>query len=293
MSRLVTSVAALAACVLGSAESLAQARGPSAKQIQEEGQNIQSILDLSRQEWERDWGQETKASEREAMRRDSILAANTLAGMDAFLRQLPGRFRIEGKIEREVLFTEKIGDLQNHQESVVTTKPVPVASKISGVADCTAIGEGAGVNCLISATWPAFDRVPPPSYCRLGSQIPRCKLADPDYTAGEMLDTMRPAVLTLGLDTDPPQLRGMLVTSDTLTNEWAGKLDGNNARLLQTQVCTTLRCYTEFGINVEPGGKVVTFSLKQKLTWKVTVTLTLHRDPEAQLDKALRPMKAR
>jgi hypothetical protein len=125
------------------------------------------------------------------------------------------------------------------------------------------------------------------------SPIPICRLTDADFTAGEQLDTMRPAVLALGLDRDPPQLRGMLVTADTLSNEWAGKLEGDKARFVQTEACTTLRCYAEMEITTASQGDDITLVLRQKLTWKVTLTLTLHRDPDARLDKELEPMRER
>jgi hypothetical protein len=292
MSRLlVTVVAALAVCMSSSSESLAQARGPSAKEIQEGGQKVQSMLEARRQEWERDWGQETRAREREEMRRDSALSASRLAEMNAFLRRLTGRFRIEGTIERKVPLTITI---REPRRTTFSIQFVPQIAKVAGVVDCTAVGDGAGVNCLISASWPAFDRIgEPPPFCGVTSRSRLCEFLDPDYTPAEMLDTMRPAVLMLGLDTDPPQLRGMMVTADTLTNEWAGKLDGNTARLLQTQVCTTLRCYIESGISAEADGEVVTITLQQRLLWGVTITLTMHRDPTARLEKELKPMRAR
>jgi hypothetical protein len=249
-------------------ESLAQARGPSAKQIEEEGKQVQSMLEIQRQEWERDWGPETRAREREEMRQDAALSASRLAEADAFLRRLTGRFRIEGRIERKMQAGFVTGDpLMPYGR---TAGLLPKSAKVAGVADCSAIGEGAGVNCVISASWPAFDRTVPPPSCRPLTRNAFCDLLNPAYTAAEQLDTMRPAVLMLGLDTDPPLLRGML----------------------QTQVCTTLRCYLEFGITAVPDSEVVTLTLHQTLIWQVTITLTMHRDPNVQLESELKPMKA-
>jgi len=279
-----------AICVSEPTTTLAQARGPSAQEIQQEGKQVQSMLEIRRQEWERDWGPETKAREQEEMRQDSTLSASRLAEADAFLRRLTGRFRIEGKIERKMQIGFGTGDpLMPYG---LSGGLVPKSAKVAGVADCSTVGTGAGVNCVISASWPAFDRTEPPPFCKPWTRNVICDLFDPPFTAAEKLDTMRPAVLMLGLDTDPPQLRGMLVTADTLTNEWVGKLDGSSARMLQTQVCTTLRCYLELGITAGPDSEVVTFTLHQTLLWQITITLTMHRDPDAQLEKDLKPMKA-
>lgn len=288
MKRTLTCVPMLAAiCVAGPTDTPAQARGPSAKEIQEEGKKIQSVLEIRRQEWERDWGPEARVREQQEMRQDAALSAGRLAEADTFLRRLTGRFRIEGRIERRMQVGIDTG------LSWTLTGLVSKEAEVAGVADCSAIGTGAGVSCVISASWPAFDRTMPPPFCRPGSRGLICNIFDPVYTPAEQLDTMRPAVLMLGLDTDPPLLRGMLVTADTLTNEWAGKLDGNSARMLQTQVCTTLRCYIEFGITAEPDSETVTLTLHQRLLWLVTITLTMHRDPDARLKEELRPMKAR
>lgn len=292
MSRLVAS-ALLAACIAGSSNAHAQARGPSARQVQEAGQEVRSTMQIRREEWERDWGGETRARERDDMRRDSALSAEKLAGMDAFLRRLSGRFRIEGKIERMVPLSIDMGGSAGRstpQARFLFGGPVELSAKVTGVADCSAIGEGAGVNCIISATWPVFDRMAfPELYCDGTCR----KIIGFGYTAAELFDTMRPAVLTLGLDTDPPQLRAMLVTADTLTNEWAGRLDGNHGQLMQTQVCTRYRCFAEFGIEAEPDGEVVTFTFRHRLYGLFNIALTMHRDPQAQLEKALKPMRAR
>lgn len=282
----------LAACLTGPAGLRAQARGPSAAQIRQQGQQVQSLLEAQRQQWEQDWGEETKARRREEMRRDQALSASRLAEVDAFLRRLPGRYRIEGKIERQMQVSITTG--LKGPNSWILTPMVPKSANVSGVTDCAAIGHGPGVNCIISASWPIFDRVDPPPFCPPFGGGAFCELLfGTGVTASEMLDTLRPAVLMLGLDTDPPQLRGMLVSAETLMNEWAGEPDGDHARMLQTKVCTTLRCYPALRIDIAPAGDVVTFTLRQTLLWDVTLTLTMHRDPDAQLEKSLRPMRVR
>jgi hypothetical protein len=272
----------LAASALGSADTNAQARGPSAREVQEVGLHIESMLEIRRQEWARVWGKEAREKERDTMRRDAALRASRLAELEAFLRRLSGRFRIAGTIERDKLSVVlHSGDPLVPPGSALITRSADVA----GVADCGEIGLGVGVNCIISASWPAFDHITFPESCK------PCQFIG--NTAAEGLNTMRPAVLVLGLNKDPPELRAMLVTADSLTNEWAGGLNGNSARLVQTTGCTTVRCYMWLEILAEPESEVVSIIFRHTLIWQVNVTLTMHRDPQAQLEADLKPMRAR
>jgi hypothetical protein len=279
----------LVACMPVSTDTSAQARGPSATQIQESGQRIESRMKLRRQEWEKEWGTQARESKRAEMHRDPALRAATIAGMQTFLRRLTGRFRIAGKIERHMA----IGVLTGDSSIPFITVPGTRTGDVTGIADCGAVGKGAGVNCIISASWPVIDKTVTPKNCNKYPDDPVCVFLDPPQTAGEQLDTMRPAVLVLGLNADQPEIRAMLVTADTLANEWAGPLNGDIAKLLQTAPCTSMLCYERLNIVAEPGGSVVSIVLQQTFFWSVTITLSMHRDPEAQLQKKLKPMKAR
>jgi hypothetical protein len=106
-------------------------------------------------------------------------------------------------------------------------------------------------------------------------------LLNPPLTFSEQLNTMHPSVLVVGFSKDPPRIRSMLVTADTLAHNWVGKLEGNSAKLTRQGPClAAVRCYQTFEIVAEPDGDTVSFIL-HGAQGKVAITLTMYRDGEA------------
>lgn len=273
--------ALMVAAALGSVDVHAQARGPSAKKIQQDGQRTVSPIERQQQEFLENWGQEAKDREREEMRRAPELSASRLADMDAFLRRLPGRFRIEGEIERYMGIGIRTGGPR------IEGTAATLSDKFSGEADCRQIGEGAGVNCIISASWRAFD-----VNHQANAFAPMTSRRRHKPTPVEELNTLKPAVLLLGLDTDPPGIRAVMVASDTKTNEWVGKLEGDRASLIRSVLCLERHCYSELEIISVPGSDAVSFVL-HAATGGITVTLDLRRDTEAKLEDSFDQLEAR
>jgi hypothetical protein len=191
-----------------------------------------------------------------------------LAELQSFLRRLPGRFRIEGRIEGI-----KPG---NALASVL------LAGKITGVADCRSVGEGVGVDCMINATWPA-----------IGFN------GNEDLRA-YVLNTFRPAVLVLGVDPNPDWLRvrTLLVTADGFSHGGLGHLADNTIRAHRSgsecffpEPGQPSSCFTGIEMTADPKDGFVTLRLVTTST--IGIMLTLHPDADARADKELESLRAR
>lgn len=249
--------ALLAVLALASGDARPQARGPSYHEIREEGQHITSAWELE-QMAEREAREEAE-KERIALL-DPAVRAERFARLDALLRRLPGRFRIEGRIEQKLALTTR-------------TRPA------TGMADCTAVGESTGLNCIINASW-------------LVVEEPLPGIFNPYPLPSEHLNTMQPGVLVVGFNRDPPGLRAMLVTADTLAHNWVGVLGGAGADLKRAKPCewTDVRCYESLELVTGPDDPLVSFVLTFR---NYTIRLTLHPDPEAVAGKPAKPARVR
>ena len=272
-------LAALSA-LLATAYAHAQARGPAASDILENGHEIVSGRELRREAW---LERKQQAMEQEAQERaeslDPDARAQRISEVKAWLRRLPGRYRIEGRVVGQVpIENETLGGTQ-----MPNFDARPVTGPIKGVADCSAIGEGAGVHCIINASWPTIE---------YESNNSGASYAPPsmDFTPSERVDTMHPAMVVLGLDTDLPGIRLMLIAADSMAQSWTGRLEGATATTKHPGSCGNPGCYTHFEITAEPGD-VVSFVFHAGQL--ITVDLTMHRDPDANTDKPLKPLKAR
>src|SRR5690606_14975595 len=215
----------------GSIKSHAQARGPSHAQTRQEGQHITSRSEMREEEMR-------KAAELAEQDRIALLdpaeRARRFAALDAILQRLAGRFRIEGRI----------------QMGVPGTGP---SREVKGVADCSAVGGSAALNCILHATWPIVEPL---------QRIPGLLPGMGPPPASEQLGTMRPAVLLVGRNIDPPGLRAMIVTADTLAFNWVGFLDEAGVNLTRPSRCwTDVRCYRTFQITAQPDSGVPAFVL--------------------------------
>ena len=248
-------IAMLAAASLAADVTHAQARGPSAADVLDHGQQIVSARKLREQAREEalQRAKEEEQAEQMALQDETIRAAR-IAALDAWLRRLVGHFRIEGRIAYE---------------------PSGPSEKVTGVADCASVGESAGVQCIFNATWHNIEE----EHAQVGLPPP----------PSEMLQTFNPAMLLIGLNKDPPSIRALMVNADSLAHIWVGKLDGNTVRAARLNRCMSGRCIRSLEIIAEPEGKTVTFVLHTI----VTLTLTMVRDPEARAKKPLKPLPSR
>ena len=105
-----------------------------------------------------------------------------------------------------------------------------------------------------------------------------------------MLKTFSPAVLVIGLNLDPPGIRAVMVNAESLAHVWTGVLKEDTARARRLNRCLGGRCLQPLQIIAAPDSEAVTIVLG---SGTVTLTLTMHRDPDAHADKPLKPMRSR
>ena len=102
---------------------------------------------------------------------------------------------------------------------------------------------------------------------------------------------MRPAVLVIGMNIDPPGLRAMMVTADSLAFNWVGYLQGNGVNLTRPGRCwSDVRCYRTFQLSSGPDSSSTSFVL---VAGGYTISMTMHPEPDATPAKALEPLRAR
>jgi hypothetical protein len=246
----------LAACLLDTGIAHAQARGPSAGEILAHGQDIVSV----REQFQIAATQAVEAAsqEQEALLDPAVRAAR-LADLDAWFRRIPGRFRIDGLISRPEC-----------REGACESS----SGKITGVADCTGIGDGAGVQCVLSADWPTIES----GMASVGGPLP----------PSEKLRTICPAVLVLGLNLDPPGVRAQMVDAESLSHTWVGKLTGNTLTARRVNGALAGHDIQPLQIIAEPDSEVVTIVLHGG---SLTITFTMHRDPTARAEKPIKTLR--
>lgn len=253
--RLVTAIVLLVAAMLPVSDAAySQARGPSRAKTRAKGQHITGGPAV--REEERQQTLEEAELDRIALL-DPAERAGRFERLQAVLGRFPGRHRIKGRI------TLHLGYNEQHRE-------------ITGVADCSMVGSGTGVNCILNATWPLVDL---PGQGRNSSM--------PTYS--ERLRTMLPAVLVIGLNVDPPGLRAMMVTADSLAFNWTGFLDGEGVTLTRPTRCwEDIRCYRSLQIVPAASGNVTSLVLKPTMLY--TLSLDLHPEAGATPRAPLKPL---
>lgn len=252
MKYMSTVLVLLAATIATPTDTCAQARGPDAEYVQEYGQEI-----LSRRQRE-----ELVVVQEATM--DEATRALRIEAQDAWLRRLPGRYRIKGEV--------RLG-----QES----------GSVDGIADCSGVGNGPGVNCIINAQWPL-----------LGGSNPM----NVRPSAAEYLNTMRPSVLVFGMSLDPPRVVSQMVMGDSVVLDWSGRLEEDTLSQIPDHRCTD-RCIGEFNVTASGSG-LVTFNMllfnpdiprldRPDDELANRITFRMERDPEARAEKPLRALQAR
>lgn len=200
---------------------------------------------------------------------DDATRATRLAETETWIRRIPGRFRIEGRVER-------------------MGAGGPVGGKVSGVADCAGVGEGVGVQCIFNAMWPIIDASFPSAGALMNGPIPK-------PSPSEALRSFRPALLVLGLDPALAEVRALLVTDDSIAHTWAGRLTANTLRANRLTGCREFpasdppdpRCFQPLELIAEPDSDIVTIILRSA---GITLRIAMRRDAEARAEK---PMKVR
>lgn len=200
---------------------------------------------------------------------DGAARAQQLAQQQVWLRRMMGRFRIDGVI--------KSAGSANTGAAVV---PALLSGEVSGVADCDGIGEGAGVNCIFNATWPVIDL-----------NVSRIGMAP---SPSERLNIFRPAMMVLGFNPDTAEVRALLVTDDSLGHTMAGRLTEDALSARRQTACRVTYpfdpCVQVLRVVAEPESEMVTIVLGSGVT---TIKLVMYRDPDARPEEPMKRQKVR
>lgn len=178
-----------------------------------------------------------------------------LAEIDQWLRRLVGRYRYEGKLVFPFVAEIVNGRPQKEYE----------AMWFDGKGDCTGIGEGPGVQCIMNVEWPLSTprrmNVPPSTYA--------------------------PAMTLYGIDPGLPGIRYLQVNSNGLPEGSLARPEGDRIRFITPCVNATPNCRRIVKISADSAGHVEmiletwTNYLGEQLEPAVTITFTLLRqEPE-------------
>jgi hypothetical protein len=292
----------------------AQARGPSAKEVQETGQDVGSSardwtpyldelaretgIDRAELESGLSWSPGTgfvlqRGDEKIPLGMlgppappmlDAAARASKNLEHRALLARLVGRFRLRGRVEkRGTAVLEIVGQRPEFAETTF-------GGDVSGIADCTAIGAGAGIQCFISATWPVIEPIQPGN--------PVAAMMGPPPTS-ERVMLFRPAALVFGLNPDTAEIRASMVTDDSIAHTWAGRLEANSLTARRTTGCMDARnlprpppppCFQPLEILAEPGSGTIVMVQRAA---GVTIKLAMQRDPAARAEKPMKTKKTR
>ena len=313
MSRMRTLLLVLlpTAALLASAGAHAQARGPSAREVQENGQDVGSSVP----EWRPYLDELVRLTGRDWMTLASGLSGSPTTGFvlrtdaeiiylgklgpppppalddaarlgknqeqRAWLADLVGRFRLDGQVERRGSVPIEVeGGNPTYGDTVLT-------GDISGVADCDAVGAGPGIHCIINAAWPIVEP--------LGA-IQATSRPEP-LPESERFRVMRPAVVMLGLNPDSAEILGSMVDDESIAHTWAGRLESDTLTARRTNDCLSLLdldvppppCFQPLEILSGPDGVI---TMVQN-AGSVTIRMRLERDPEARAGKPVPTKKVR
>lgn len=218
---------------------------------------------------------------------DESARASKHAQQAAWLGRLVGRFRVQGSAERMAAVGIEAGGSQPIPGISIRTLLV---RDISGVADCAAVGTGAGVQCFINAIWPTIEPLE-------GSALQRTMAPAP---ASEQAMVLRPAVMVLGLNPDTAEIRASMVTDDSIAHTWSGRLEADTLTAHRRGSCFVSQtgaiaassppCFQPLEIIAEPDSDLVTMVHRAA---GVTLRLQLHRDPDARADQPMKSKRVR
>lgn len=227
----------LLVALLSAGDASAQDRGPSAQE--------RRALALA-----------SEATKRERAA-DPAARAARMAELDAWLRRLVGRFRMDGDVKRYA----------GHHAGNKRDGCIPRAGYITddscgyhffrsahGSGDCVGVGNGPGIHCVFNVPWPRFIHESP---------IPRRPPEEKWLGSG----TLDPAVLMFGLDPDSLGIRYMLVGSQSIAIEATGVLEGDTLTFKtrcpnEGGQYNESNCSSKFWIVASPDGQTITINLE-------------------------------
>lgn len=258
----------------------AQARGPSYKQIRQEGAVIGSAEIREEQQWleariKAAAEQELEDQERLALQ-DPDYRFRKFADLEQFLEVMPGRYRIESRVQYlssvsapEVRYSDSdMGPVP----TLVQGRGVPMERTwvVAGSAECIPVELEADLRCQFE---PGVVPV-----IRNGRSL---SYLDPT-------GSMRAAVLWLALDRERPELRSTLATDGGAMQDFTGRMDDGVISSKPGAPCASM-CFQTLEASASADAERITLVLGSR---SVTVTLTLDRVSAPVRDNVLRPDSA-
>lgn len=188
---------------------------------------------------------------------DRVARAQKVAELDAWLRRLVGQYKIKGNAQTLVDLIGPRG---------LTTRG------IEGTASCVSVGTGAGVLCVVSATWASILQ-----RTTGGGSIP----AWADY-----YNTLYPATILFGIDSEAQGVHYLLVDDHSIADGGLGMLDGDTVRFQNyRKACgkSAAHCPRSMEIAVRPGSNVVRLEMKWS-DFSTSFALILTRESSTRVE---------
>ena len=272
---------ASAVSLLITAETHAQAHGPSRKEIQQSG-SLVTNADMRRERQRMDADiRALQKQQREDQEQLALLdpgyRRQKFADLKEFLDVMPGRYRIESRVEYQAYVSAPVvqysSDESGVTQIVVPGRPVPVMRSlaVAGAAECVPVEQEADLRCVFEP-----DVLPVTSSAR--------SLANTDATG-----TMGPAVLLLALEREQPALLSTLTSDGGRVQEFSGRMSGGVINSTPNGPCSRGLCFRTLDASATDDAERITLVLKAT---DITVTLYLHRVSAPVRDNVLRPDSA-
>jgi hypothetical protein len=191
---------------------------------------------------------------------DPDVRAAKLAELDAFMRQLVGRFRFDGNV--------RVLSATSH--SCIEGSTCFVTHNAQGVGDCAGFGNGPGVQCIIHVPWPRFFRP---------------LMGDDEINwPGPYLDT---AMILYGIDPGELAVRFQIVDGQSRAYTNLGTLKDNILTFEKRWSCAYAECRRIFQVRIRPDRNYLEMQYE---TWEGVLQFgryqfTLHREPEPSPDR--------
>lgn len=196
---------------------------------------------------------------------------------DDWLNRLKGRYRVEGTVEVVLAHPDyernRCGGLPPDPGQQENPPPpaIPYCEGISGMADCVAVGDGSGVQCILNAKWrDIYDIVYPDAEGALDARTGVFELPGG-------VSNLSPSMALFGVDPYGDGIRFLLVDAKGLAEGSPGGVRGdrtsfrtpcvNTATLINKMRLESLdnrplkTCERSIRIDARPGSSVVNISV--------------------------------
>ncbi len=148
------------------------------------------------------------------------------ADIAAWLRRLVGRYSVEGMVEVTYPGYRCVPDPDEPGAGDPPPEPVPYCKAMKGKGDCTGIGTGPGVQCVLNVTWEDLYEVVYPKELKPNQRYnPLAGV----YNLPGGVSSLGPSMLLFGLDPGKSAINHLLVDNKGLPEGGLGSIAGDRA----------------------------------------------------------------